>query len=136
MESRIYNGTLLLAGNNIMTNEVQLLGGNFAIDTGKSNALGNLKATTNATLTVGAGGSMSFASFTPGAGLAEKSIVIDAPMEGNFVRIGESGSGLAAEHCKYFRWKDTTDATKFWRVKQDANGYLHPLIKGTMALLQ
>ena len=132
MDSRIYNGTLLLAGNDIMTNAVQLLGGNFAIDAGKTNALGNLKATTNATLTVGAGGSMSFASFTPGAGLAEKAIVIDAPMEGNSVRIGRNGSGLAAEHCKYFRWKDATDATKLWRVEQDANGYLHPLIKGTM----
>ena len=132
MTSKLYNGTLLLAGNDIMTNAVQLLGGNFAIDAGKTNALGNLKATTNATLTVGAGGSMSFASFTPGAGLAEKAIVIDAPMEGDSVRIGRNGSGLAAEHCKYFRWKDATDATKLWRVEQDANGYLHPLIKGTM----
>ncbi|MBQ3288063.1 MAG: hypothetical protein IJH50_01465 [Kiritimatiellae bacterium] len=135
MESRIYNGTLLLAGNSIMTNEVQLLGGNFAIDAGKSNALGNLTATTNATLTVGAGGSLSFASFTPGAGLAEKSIVIDAPMEGNLVRIGTNGNGLAAEHCKYFRWKDATDATKLWRVEQDADGYLHPSIKGVVILV-
>ena len=132
MESRIYNGTLLLAGDSIMTNEVQLLGGNFAIDAGKSNVLGNLKATTNATLTVGAGGSLSFASFTPGAGLAAKSIVIDAPMKGNFVRFGKDGSGLAAGDLKYFRWKDATDAAKLWKVEIDGSGHLHPMIKGIM----
>ena len=37
MESKLYNGTLLLAGSDIMTNEVQLLGGNLAIEAGKAN---------------------------------------------------------------------------------------------------
>jgi hypothetical protein len=113
-----------------MTNAVELLGGSLAVAANAVNSLGNLTATTNATLTVGAGGRLSFASFTPDARLADKAIVIDAPMKGNFVRIGTNANGLAAGDLKYFRWKDATDATKLWRVEQDANGYLHPVVKG------
>ena len=132
LESKLYNGTLLLAGDGIMTNAVELLGGSLAVDAGKSNSLGTLTATTNATLTVGAGGSLSFASFTPDSGLLPKAITIDAPMNGNCLRIGTSGNGLAAAHLQYFRWRDAIDATKLWRVKQDDSGYLHPLIVGTV----
>ena len=131
LESKLYAGTLLLGSSDIMTNAVELLGGNLAAAANAVNSLGNLKATTNATLTVGAGGSLSFASFTPDAGLAAKSIVIDAPMKGNFVRFGTNANGLADEHRKYFRWKDATNAMKLWKVEIDESGYLHPMIKGT-----
>ena len=136
LESKLYAGTLLLGSSDIMTNAVELLGGNLAAAANAVNSLGNLKATTNATLTVGAGGSLSFASFTPGAGLAEKSIVIDAPMKGDFVRFGKNGNGLADGHRKYFRWKDATNETKLWKVEIDGSRYLHPMIKGTLIRLQ
>ena len=121
-----------------MTNEVQLLGGSFAVDAGKTNALGALTVEKPGTLTVGAGGSLSFASFTPGAGLAPKSIIIDTPMaEGwSYVRIGTSANGLAPEHRQYFRFRDPMNPTVFYRVKQDASGYLYPLIKGTTLIVQ
>ena len=136
LESKLYAGTLLLGASDIMTNAVELLGGSLAVAANASNSLGNLKVTTNATLTVGAGGSLSFASFTPDAGLAAKSIVIDAPMKGNFVRFGTNANGLADEHRKYFRWKDATNATKLWKVEIDGSGYLHPMIKGTMVRIR
>jgi hypothetical protein len=136
LESKLYNGTLLLAGSDIMTNAVELLGGSLAVDAGKSNSLGALTAYKAGTLSVGAGGSLSFASFTPDSGLSPKAITIDAPMEGNCLRIGTSGNGLAAAHLQYFRWRDASDATKLRRVVQDENGYLHPSITGTMIILQ
>ena len=125
LESRLYGGTLLLAGSNIMTNDVQLLGGSLAVDAGKSNSLRDLSATTNGTLTVGAGGSLSFASFAPGANLAIGAITIKAPMGGNVLRIGIDASGLDGKR-KFFRWQDETDPDKLWRVYQDENGYVHP----------
>ena len=70
LESKLYGGTLLLAGDNIMTNEVQFLGGGIAVDAGKSNSLGRLTASKPGTITVGAGGSLSFASFAPDANLS------------------------------------------------------------------
>ena len=134
MESKLYGGTLLLAGDNIMTNEVQLLGGGIAVDAGKSNSLGALTAEKPGTITVGAGGSLSFASFAPNANLAKKSIIIDAPMEGNVLRIG--GTRLTSAQLSHFRWKDAEDTTKLCRVAQDEDGYLHPLPHGMALLLR
>ena len=127
MESKLYGGTLLLAGDNIMTNEVQFLGGNLAVDAGKSNSLGALTASKPGTITVGEGGSLTFASFAPDAGLAVKSILIDAPLTGNTLKFSTDISSYKG----YFRWKDATDASVRYRVKQDADGYLHPAMGGT-----
>ena len=129
MESKLYGGTLLLAGNNIMTNEVQFLGGNIAVDAGKTNNnLGQLTASKPGTITIGAGGLLGFASFAPDAGLEKKSILIDAPLTGNVLKFGADISSNKG----YFRWKDATDANVSYRVKQDASGYLHPCMGGTM----
>jgi len=124
MESKLYNGTLLLAGNNIMTNEVQFLGGGIAVEAGKANNnLGKLAASKPGTITVGAGGSLTFASFAPDANLAKKSIVIDAPITGDVLKFNSKLSG--AQLAK-FRWKDPVNEGKYLGVGQDANGYLHP----------
>ncbi|MBQ3288331.1 MAG: hypothetical protein IJH50_02840 [Kiritimatiellae bacterium] len=134
MESRLYNGTLLLAGNNIMTNEVQLLGGNLAVDAGKANNnLGQLTAEKGGTITVGAGGSLGFASFAPGANLATKSIMIDAPKDGNVLKFNTTFTG---EQLRYFRWKDETAPVGSWRVAQDADGYMHPVECGTFIFIR
>ena len=128
MESKLYGGTLLLAGDNIMTNEVQFLGGNLAIEAGKTNNnFGALTASKPGTITVGAGGSLGFASFAPDANLAAKSILIDAPLTGNVLKFGTDISSYKG----YFRWKDTSDENVRYRVKQDADGYLHPIMQGT-----
>ena len=127
MESKLYGGTLLLAGNNIMTNEVQFLGGSIAVDAGKSNSLGALTAAKPGTITVGAGGSLTFASFAPDANLAAGSIMIDAPLTGNVLKFDTEISSYRG----YFRWKDDTAPKGCWRVKQDAAGYLHPVMLGT-----
>ena len=121
MESKLYGGTLLLAGSNIMTNEVQFLGGSIAVDTGKSNSLGQLTAAKPGTITVGAGGSLTFASFAPDANLTTRSITIDAPLTGNVLKFDtdiRSSKG-------YFRWKDGNER---YPVRQDADGYLHPVL--------
>ena len=128
MESKLYGGTLLLAESNIMTNDVELLGGNLAIEDGKSNSLGALSVATNATLTVGAGGSLTFASFAPDANLAQKSIVIDAPLRENVLKFN---TALTDEQRRCFRWKDDDSPSGGWRVRQDGDGYLHPMIQGT-----
>ena len=129
MASKLYNGTLLLAGSGIMTNAVELLGGNLASAAGCGNELGNLTAATNATLTVGLAGRLSFASFTPGTGLAPKAIIIDTPLvKGwSYIRIGKDANGLAQAHRQYFRFRDPTDPTVLYRVYQDSAGYLYPL---------
>ena len=134
MESKLYNGTLLLAGGNnsasgsIMTNAVELLGGNLAQVGGYGNILGNLTAYTNATLTVGSAGRLTFKSFTAGAGLKPKSILIDAPpVTSSAYKYVRFQTTLTAEQLRYFRWKDPTDATKLYRVYQDGDGYLLPL---------
>ena len=133
MESKLYGGTLLLAGDNIMTNEVQFLGGSLAVDAGKTNNnLGALTASKAGMLTVGAGGSLGFASFTAGSGLAKGAVTIDAPMEGDVLRFGTA----LGRDCKYFRWKDASDATKLYRVYQDADGYVHPKTFGGAILLR
>ena len=132
LESTIYGGTFLLGASNSMTNAVVLAGGNFAVDADTSNSLGALTVNTNATLTVGAGGSLSFASFTAGEDLPAKSIIIDAPLEGNVLKFdGE----LTDEQCSFFRWKDDTAPTKFRKVKQDSEGYLHPFISGVVIII-
>jgi len=128
LESKLYGGTLLLAGDNIMTNEVQFLGGGIAVEAGKSNNnLGQLTAFKPGTITVGEGGSLAFASFAPDANLAKKSILIDAPLTGNTLKFSTDISSYKG----YFRWKDATDASVRYRVKQDADGYLHPAMGGT-----
>ena len=127
MESKLYGGTLLLAGDNIMTNEVQFLGGGIAVDAGKSNSLGQLTASKPGTITVGAGGSLTFASFAPDANLAAKSIMIDAPMTGNVLKF----TTFTDAQRGYFRWKDDTAPKGCWHVRQDAAGYLHPVMIGT-----
>lgn len=123
MESKLYGGTLLLAGDNIMTNEVQFLGGGIAVEAGKSNSLGQLTASKPGKITVGEGGSLAFASFAPDAGLARKSITIDAPVTGDVLKFNSKLSG--AQLAK-FRWKDPVNEGKYLGVGQDANGYLHP----------
>lgn len=125
MESKLYGGTLLLAGDNIMTNEVQMLGGSIAVDAGKSNSLGALTASKPGTITVGAGGSLSFASFNADANLTSRSILIDAPLIGNNLRIGKDATAMAG-NCKYFRWKDPNNSDGHYGVYVDNNGYLHP----------
>lgn len=129
LESKLYGGTLLLAGDNIMTNEVQFLGGSIAVDAGKSNNLGQLTASKPGTITVGAGGSLTFASFTPDANLAKKSIIIDAPLTGNVLKFR---SDIAAYKC-YFRWKD---GNELYHVVQDEDGYLHPCSSGTRIVIR
>ena len=136
MESKLIDGTLLLAGDNIMTNEVQLLGGSIAVEAGKHNDnLGVLTAsnTTNSTITVGTGGSLGFASFAPDANLAKKSIMIDAPFREDVLKFD---TALTAEQRRYFRWKDANAPTGSWRVCQDANGYLHPVMQGAVIYLR
>jgi hypothetical protein len=75
------------------------------------------------------GGSLTFASFAPDANLAAKSIMIDAPQEGNAVKFGTK---LTTEQLRYFRWKDDESPKGSWRVSQDENGYLHPVMQGTV----
>ena len=134
MESKLYNGTLLLAGSDIMTNEVQLLGGNLAIEAGKANNnFGALTASKAGTITIGEGGSLGFASFAPDAGLAKKSILIDAPLSGNVLKFN---TALTGEQRRYFRWADDNAPTGSWRVRQDANGYLHPVMQGTTIIVR
>ena len=134
MESKLYNGTLLLAGDNIMTNEVQFLGGNLAVEAGKSNNnLGQLTASKPGMITVGEGGSLAFASFAPDANLAKKSILIDAPFREDVLKFD---TALTAEQRRYFRWKDANAPTGSWRVCQDANGYLHPVMQGAVIYLR
>ena len=118
-----------MAGSNIMTNEVQFLGGGIAVDAGKSNNLGQLTASKPGTITVGAGGSLSFASFAPDANLAAKSIMIDAPLTGNVLKFGTT---LTDAQLRCLRWKDDEAPTGSWRVQQDENGYMHPLRYGTV----
>ncbi len=133
LESKLYGGTLLLAGSNIMTNEVQFLGGGIAVDAGKSNSLGQLTASKPGTITVGAGGSLSFASFAPDGNLAQKSIMIDAPLRENVLKFN---TALTGEQRRYFRWKDETAPNGSWRVAQDSAGYLHPVMQGTVLYLR
>ena len=134
MESKLYGGTLLLAGDNIMTNEVQFLGGGIAVEAGKHNDnLGALTASKAGTITVGAGGSLGFASFAPDANLAAGSIMIDAPMEGNVLKFGTT---LTSEQRRVFRWKDAVQAGKFLNVYQTADGYIHPNNLGIVILIR
>ena len=134
MESKLYNGTLLLAGSDIMTNEVQLLGGNLAIEAGKANNnFGALTASKAGTITIGTGGSLGFASFTADSGLTNKSIMIDAPLRENVLKFN---TALTGDQRRYFRWKDATAPTGSWRVAQDAAGYLHPGMQGTVLYLR
>ena len=147
MESKLIGGTLLLAGNNIMTNEVQLLGGNLEVEAGKANnnlgaltaskpgtitvgaggSLGfaSFTASTNVTLAVGEGGSLTFASFTPSEGLAVKSIRIDAPLTANTLKFNVD------VNRGYFRWKDGDER---YHVRQDAEGYLHPVRSSSISI--
>ena len=112
-----------------MTNEVVLAGGSIATADGASNALGALTVSNACTIAVGEGGALSFASFTPGEGLQPKAITIDAPLTGNVLQFRD-GATLTSEQRALFRWKDDADATKSWKVKQDENGYLHPITTG------
>ena len=127
MPATIGNGTFLFGAGSTMTNDFILSGGNLAAETGSSNALGALTVNTNATLTVEAGGLLSFASFVAGSGLQPKAVIIDAPLTGDCVRIGTDASGLTAEQRTFFRWKD---GTALHRVRIDGRGYLHPLMLG------
>ena len=135
LESKLFGGTLLLAENDIMTNAVVLAGGNLALDAGKSNSLGNLTANENATLTVGAGGSLSFTSFTAGEGLKPRAITIDAPMDGNVLRFGTNNTALASGQLSYFRWVDNSTApARRYCVTIDKDGYLRPC--GTLIIMR
>ena len=136
LETRLYGGTFILGASNSMTNAVVLAGGSIATADGASNALGALTVSNACTIAVGEGGSLSFASFTAGEGLQPKAITIDAPLTGNVLRFGDGTTSLTSAQRALFRWKDDTDATKFWKVKQDGNGYLHPIITGIIISIQ
>ena len=136
LESTLYGGTFLLGASNSMTNAVVLAGGSLAVDAGKSNTLGNLTANTNATLTVGAGGSLSFASFTAGEELQRQSITIEAPLRGNVLRFGNDDTALSSAQRDYFRWRDITEETEFYRVNVDEQGYVHPCTGGTVIVVK
>ncbi len=136
LESTLYGGTFLLGASDSMTNAVVLAGGNLAVADGKSNSLGNLTANTNATLTVGAGGSLSFASFTAGEELQQKAITIEAPLKGNILRFGVDDTALSSAQRAYFRWRDPTDEAVFYRVKVDEQGYVHPRMNGIVIVVK
>lgn len=137
MESKLYGGTLLLAGDNIMTNEVQFLGGGIAVEAGKANNnLGPLIANKAGTITIGAGGSLGFASFSADSGLAAKSITVDAPVSGSVLRFGENGNGISNEDLKYFRWVDASRPGHYFRVLKGEDGYLHPNRGGATLIIR
>ena len=133
-QTRLYGGTFLLGASNSMTNEFVLAGGGLAVADGKSNALGALTVSNACTIAVGEGGALSFESFTAGEGLQPKAITVDAPMTGNVLRFGDGTTPLTSEQRAYFRWKDDQDATKLWKVRQDADGYLHPYLGSALSI--
>ena len=126
MPATIGNGTFLFGAGSAMTNDFVLAGGSLAAEAGSANALGTLTVNTNATLTVEAGGQLSFASFAAGSGLAAKAVAVSAPLTGNALRFR---TGLSAAQLAFFRWRD---GAKLWHVRQDEEGYLHPLMLGTV----
>lgn len=126
LPATIRNGTFLFGAGSAMTNDFVLAGGSLAAEAGSANALGALTVNTNATLTVEAGGMLSFASFTAGTGLPPKAVTIEAPLMGNALRFR---TGLSAAQLAFFRWRD---GEKLWHVRQDEEGYLHPLMLGTV----
>ena len=126
MPATIGNGTFLFGAGSAMTNDFVLAGGSLAAEAGSANTLGALTVNTNATLTVEAGGQLSFASFAAGSGLAAKAVAVSAPLTGNALRFR---TGLSAAQLAFFRWRD---GAKLWHVRQDEEGYLHPLMLGTV----
>ena len=126
LETFVSGGTFLLGASEIVTNEFVLCGGNLAAVAGAQNNLGALTVSNACTITVGAGGSLTFASFAPDANLAAKSIMIDAPQEGATIKFK---TALTDEQLRYFRWKDDESPVGSWRVEQDSDG-LHPLKHG------
>ena len=132
----LYGGTFILGGSNILTNDIVLSGGSLAAaDSAQNSKLASLTANTNASISVGTGGLLAFKSFSAAEGLAEKSIIIDAPLAGNVLRIGTNGNGLTSDQLKCFRWRDNSTG-KLLKVKIDNSGYLHPIIVGTVILVQ
>ena len=136
LESTLYGGTLLLGAKNCMTNAVVLAGGSIAVADGKSNALGALTVSNACTIAVGEGGSLSFASFTASEELESKAITIEAPLTGNVLRFGNDDTALSSAQRDYFRWRDPTDETVFYRVKVDAQGYVHPRMNGIVIVVK
>jgi hypothetical protein len=132
LETRLYGGTFILGASNSMTNAVVLAGGSIATADGASNALGALTVSNACTIAVGEGGSLSFASFTAGEELQPNAITIDAPLRGNVLRFGENDAALPSAQRAFFRWRDPADATAFYRVKVDEQGYVHPRMNGTV----
>ena len=131
-QTRLFGGTFLLGASNSMTNEFVLAGGSLAVADGKSNSLGALTASNACTIAVGEGGSLSFASFTAGEELQPNAITIVAPLRGNVLRFGENDAALPSAQRAFFRWRDPADATAFYRVKVDEQGYVHPRMGGTV----
>ena len=135
MPSKIYNGTLMLGAggttlaNSIMTNDVELCGGNLRQSGGHGNLLGKLSVYTNATLTVGKSGRLSFRGFEYAAGMADSAIVIDTGTNEvntnyyQYVRIG-GGRCLGANDLDKFAWKMPDGCSD--TVEQDKEGYLYP----------
>ena len=124
LETYVSGGTFLLGASGIVTNEFVLCGGNLAAVAGaKNDNIGALSVSSACTITVGEGGSLAFASFAPDAGLARKSITIDAPITGDVLKFN---SKLSGTQLAKFRWKDPVNEGKYLGVGQDANGYLHP----------
>ena len=127
LETYVSGGKFILGASGIATNAFVLCGGNLEAAAGTSNSLGALTVSNACTIAVGAGGSLGFKSFTPGSGLLAKSVVVDAPLTGNLIKFNAS----VANDLRYFRWKDDTAPKGSWRVRQDADGYLHPNYQGT-----
>ena len=59
-----------------------------------------------------------------------------APMEGNALRFGTDNNAWSKEQYAYFRWKDPTDETVFYRVQVDDQGYMHPHMGGTVFVVK
>ena len=132
----LYGGTFILGGSNILTNDIVLSGGSLAAaDSAQNSKLASLTVNTNASISVGTGGLLAFKSFSAAEGLAEKSIIINAPLAGNVLRIGTDGNGLTSDQLKCFRWRDDSTG-KLWKVQIDNSGYLHPIIVGMVILIQ
>ena len=82
------------------------------------------------------GGSLSFASFTASEELESKAITIEAPLTGNVLRFGNDDTALSSAQRAYFRWRDPTEETVFYRVKIDEQGYVHPRKNGTAVVVK
>ena len=133
----IYGGAFKLAGSHLTDASEQkfaLSGGTLAAADDTENSCGPLAVTARGgKIKLGEGATLTFASFEPEAGAVKKSIMIDAPLRANAIRFT---TVLTGEQRTFFRWKDDTAPSGSWRVCQDASGYLHPVMQGTVLIIR